>query len=154
MFNIIPKMYAQCNIKRQKVTRETRAAETNENFPGKNITRFLYKFNYPFTVKGLGKIEYKPDNLQAADDVINFRYYNATERIHGRSMEDWLRTSVYIGQAFSPKDSYPKRPWNERMQTVENYKKGIRAAFELCIKLGKIYWCRGKKRSNFIYFCV
>lgn len=90
-----------------------------------------------FVYIGIGKVEYKADAPYNLENEIFYRYYNATERVHGRPMEDWLRPSIYIGRAFTPFYDCPIRPWNDQNQNIDNYKKGIRAAFELCLKLGK-----------------
>ncbi|XP_017780301.1 PREDICTED: xylose isomerase-like [Nicrophorus vespilloides] len=115
-------MYAPGSIKRQKTTREaTRSAESSsENF------------------HGIGRVEYKSDASYNIEENLYYRYYNASERIHGRPMEEWLRPSVFLGQAFTP--GLVQRPWCEDGTSLDSYKKSIRAMFELCIKLGIKYW--------------
>lgn len=110
-------MYTQTTVKRQKTASKTGAEETNEFF------------------QGIQRIEYKPDGSN--DDLLHYRYYNATERLQGRSMEDWLRPTVCLSRAFSPNCKNIIKPWIQSQQQFENYKKSVRAAFELCIKLGK-----------------
>lgn len=63
-------------------------------------------------------------------------------------MEEWLRPSIFVGRAFTPYPNCSPRPWSDtpprswtdNMQNIENYKRGIRAYFELCVKLGIKYW--------------
>ncbi|XP_018336086.1 xylose isomerase-like isoform X2 [Agrilus planipennis] len=114
-------MYPQPAIKRPKTGREVK-------------TEFLEFF------PGIHRIEYKPDTPFSSENGLFYRYYNASERIHGRTMEDWLRPAIFLGKAFTPNLYSCIKPWNDNSQTLDNYKKGIRAMFELCIKLGVKYW--------------
>lgn len=53
---------------------------------------------------GVSRVEYKPD--ASLEDSLVYRYYNASERIHGRPMEDWLRPSISFWQAFHSTGSH------------------------------------------------
>ncbi|PSN40216.1 Xylose isomerase [Blattella germanica] len=74
-------LYGQAINKRQKTAREV-----NKNFDGNEF--------FP----GLSHVEYRPD--AGPEDTLCYRYYNASERIHGRTMEEWLRPSVSFWHAF------------------------------------------------------
>ncbi|RVE47369.1 hypothetical protein evm_007968 [Chilo suppressalis] len=115
--------YNQPGGKRQKV-REVR--------PGDNVDYF----------QGIDKIEY--NNMSSPSDVSSYRFYNSTERVHSRAMEDWLKFSVSLTE-FRNNGSDNHRPphthpWNDGSNTLENYKRCIRALFEFCQKLGVKYW--------------
>lgn len=100
------------------------------------ISPFITIFNENINILlGVQKIEYRPDGPN--DDLLRYRYYNATERLQGRSMEDWLRPTLCLSRGFSLNNKKVIKPWTQYPQTLENYKRSIRAAFELCIKLGK-----------------
>ncbi|KAK9686971.1 hypothetical protein QE152_g36805 [Popillia japonica] len=124
-------MFATGNIKRQKTREQTRSLD-NDNFPA------------------MGRIDYKPDaSYSHHEDNFYYRYYNSNERLHGRTMEDWMRPSIFLGKAFTPYPGCSPRPWSENpitlynmqnMHSLENYKRGVRAMFELCMKMGIKYW--------------
>ncbi|KAG8227454.1 hypothetical protein J437_LFUL014343 [Ladona fulva] len=106
--------------KRQK--RETRNFDTNEFFPG------------------LSRVEYRPE--AGPDETLFYRYYGgATERVHGRTMEEWLRPAVSFPHAFrsTGADAFGQqtfqRPWDDGTNTMDNFKRRIRAAFEFYTKL-------------------
>nr|CAD7437724.1 unnamed protein product [Timema bartmani] len=113
--------------KRQKTVKEIgRNADTNEFFPG------------------LGRVEFRPDS--GPEDTLCFHYYNATERIHGKTMEEWIRPSISFWHAFcyTGSDYYGQptfqRSWDDGTHTIDNYKRRIRAAFEFYNKLGNKFW--------------
>ncbi|KAF4525849.1 hypothetical protein B566_EDAN011555 [Ephemera danica] len=117
-------MYAQ-GTKRQK-TRDARTYDSNEFFPG--ITR----------------LEHRPD--AGVDDSLCFRHYSPGERVHGRSIEEWIRPAVSLWHTFHYQgtDSHGTctftRSWDEAGQsTQEIHKRRVKAAFELCTKLGNGY---------------
>uniref|UniRef100_A0A1B6E4W0 Xylose isomerase n=1 Tax=Clastoptera arizonana TaxID=38151 RepID=A0A1B6E4W0_9HEMI len=98
--------------------------------------------------QGIQKIEYKPE--AGIEETLCYRYYNAVERVHGRTMEEWLRPSISFWHAFntSPQHDFDswnqsllQRPWDDGNHTLETYKRRIRAAFEFYSKLGVKYWC-------------
>ncbi|XP_071451083.1 uncharacterized protein [Hetaerina americana] len=111
--------------KRQK--RETRNFDANEFFPG------------------LNRVEYRPD--AGPDETLFYRYYGgANERVHGRTMEEWMRPAVSFPHAFrsTGADAFGQqtfqRPWDDGTNSMENYKRRLRAAFEFYTKLGTKYW--------------
>ncbi|XP_069702097.1 uncharacterized protein [Periplaneta americana] len=120
-------LYSQAINKRQKTTREiNKNLDSNEFFPG------------------MSRVDYRPD--AGPEDTLCFRYYNASERIHGRTMEEWLRPSVSFSHAFCymGTDLYGQptfhRTWDDGSNSIENYKRRLRAAFEFFSKLGNKYW--------------
>ncbi|CAB3361622.1 xylose isomerase-like isoform X3 [Cloeon dipterum] len=120
-------MYTQ-HQKRQKTYggRQTPVTDSYEFFPG--VTR----------------VEYRPG--ASAEDSLCFRHYNPSERVHGRTMEEWFRPAVSYWHAFSYQglDRYGMpafiRPWDEAPNSLEACKRRVRAAFEFFSKLGVRYW--------------
>ncbi|XP_034831175.1 xylose isomerase-like [Maniola hyperantus] len=115
--------YAQPG-KRQKV-REAKTAENVDYF------------------QGIDKIEY--NNMASATDTTNFRYYNSTERVHSRNMEDWLKYSVSLTEFRNNGSDSQGRPtlnrsWDDNSHTLDNYKRYIKAFYDFCTKLGIKYW--------------
>ncbi|XP_054285896.1 uncharacterized protein LOC129002254 [Macrosteles quadrilineatus] len=128
-------MFTAQAAKRQK-TSSLRDASSRANIPEAN------EF-FP----ALSKVEYKPE--AGVEDTLSYRYYNATERVHGRPMEEWLRPAVSYWQAFhlpstshgfSFNESTYSRPWDDGTQTLDCYKRRLRAAFEFYSKLGVKHW--------------
>ncbi|XP_023952722.2 xylose isomerase [Bicyclus anynana] len=110
--------------KRQKV-RDAKAAENVDYF------------------QGIDKIEY--NNMAASTDTNQFRYYNSSERVHSRSMEDWLKYSLSFTDFRNfGTDTHSRatvnRPWDDNTNTIDNYKRCIKAFYDLCTKLGVKYW--------------
>jgi xylose isomerase len=70
-----------------------------------------------------------------------FRYYNADEKVEGRTMRDHLRFSVVYWHTFRGTGSDPfgpgtaVRPWEDGTDSVENAKNRVRVAFEFIDKL-------------------
>lgn len=88
-----------------------------------------------------GRVEYRPN--AGPEDTTVFRYYNATETVQGKTMEEWLRFSVccFNGFRYQGSDDYYGdwahiRPWDDRSRTLDNYKRRLQAAVELTQKLG------------------
>ncbi|XP_063236096.1 uncharacterized protein LOC134538599 [Bacillus rossius redtenbacheri] len=120
--------YGQVTNKRQKTARDLArgAAEPSDFFPG------------------LGRVEYRPE--AGPDDTLCYRHYNPGERLHGRTMEDWLRPAVSFWHAFchtgGDQHGQPTfhRCWDDGGSPLEVCKRRIRAAFELYSKLGVKFW--------------
>ncbi|XP_075978614.1 xylose isomerase-like [Anticarsia gemmatalis] len=115
--------YNQPVAKRQK-TREPRAD---------NVDYF----------QGIDKVEY--NNMAAPSESSSYRYYNSSERVHSRSMEDWLKYSVSLTEFRSNgSDNHGRqthsRPWDDNTNSIDNHKRCIKALFDLCSKLGVKYW--------------
>ncbi|XP_041987818.1 xylose isomerase-like [Aricia agestis] len=114
--------YAQAGNKRQKV-REGRA-----------------EMDY---FQGIDKVEY--NNMATPTDGSSYRYYCSGERLHGRTMEEWLKYSVSFSDFKSNgSDSHGKptvsRPWDDNTNSIDNYKRCIKAFLDFCLKLGVKYW--------------
>jgi xylose isomerase len=75
-----------------------------------------------------------------------FRYYNADEKVAGRSMRDHLRFSVVYWHTFRNPLSDPfgpgtaVRPWEDGTDSLENAKNRVRVAFEFMEKLGSPHY--------------
>jgi xylose isomerase len=75
-----------------------------------------------------------------------FRYYNADEKVEGRTMRDHLRFSVVYWHTFRGTGSDPFgpgcaiRPWEDGTDSVENAQNRARVAFEFMEKLGAPYY--------------
>src|SRR2546430_10167884 len=71
-----------------------------------------------------------------------FRWYNAGEKIEGRTMAEHLRFSVVYWHTFRGTGSDPfgsatmLRPWDDGSDSVENAQRRARVAFEFIEKLG------------------
>ncbi|KAK8741450.1 hypothetical protein OTU49_002224 [Cherax quadricarinatus] len=94
---------------------------------------------------GIGRVEYRPD--AGPEDTLVFRHYNATETVHGRSMEEWLRFSVcyfntfrYLGSDNHYGERAHQRAWEDASHSLDNYKRRMIAAFELLHKLTVRYY--------------
>ncbi|KAJ1529207.1 hypothetical protein ONE63_006011 [Megalurothrips usitatus] len=104
---------------------------------------------------GVTRVEFRPD--AGPEDTLCYRFYNPSERLHGRSMEDWLRPAISFGDALRlgcggcgsgvcgrPGTVQLQRSWDDgtgsSSSSLENYHRRIRAAFELCSKLGIKLW--------------
>jgi len=66
----------------------------------------------------VGRIPYRPD--AGPEDTLVFRHYNASESVHGRTMEEWLRFSpcyFNLFRYFGSDDHYGQRthmrPWDD-----------------------------------------
>jgi len=127
-------MFSAQAVKRQKTSlrdasTRTNVAETNDYFPG------------------LSKVEYRPD--APLEDSLVYRYYSPGERLHGRPIEDWLRPALSFWHAFRHTRAHNEvgcsephfpRSWDDGSQTMDNYKRRLKAAFEFYSKLGVKYW--------------
>ncbi len=75
-----------------------------------------------------------------------FRWYNANEKVEGKTMKDHLRFSVVYWHTFRGTGSDPfgagtmLRPWDDGSNSVENAQNRVRASFELFEKLGAPYY--------------
>jgi xylose isomerase len=71
-----------------------------------------------------------------------YRYYDADEKVEGKSMQDILRPSVVYWHTFRNPLSDPFgagtaiRPWEDGTDSVENAQNRVRVAFEFIEKLG------------------
>jgi len=92
----------------------------------------------------IGKIPYKPD--ADVTELFVYKYYNAQEKILGKTMEDWLKFAVCYWHTFRGTGADPfgvgtlHRPWDDETSSLENALRRLRAAFEFFTKLGVKYW--------------
>jgi len=76
-----------------------------------------------------------------------FRYYNAEEKVLGRTMKDWLRFSVCYWHTWRGygQDMFGEgaatRPWDGPVDNVESAVRRVDVHFEFLQKLGIDYWC-------------
>ncbi len=82
----------------------------------------------------------------SSKNPLAFRWYNAEEKIEGKTMRDHLRFSVVYWHTMRGTGSDPfgpgtaVRPWDDGSQSVENAQKRARVCFELVEKLGAPYY--------------
>jgi xylose isomerase len=75
-----------------------------------------------------------------------FRWYNADEKVEGKTMREHLRFAVVYWHTFRGTGSDPfgpgtmVRPWDDGSDSVENAQRRARVAFELCEKLGAPFY--------------
>jgi xylose isomerase len=92
----------------------------------------------------VGKIKFEgPDSR----NPLAFRHYNADELIEGKSMKDHLRFSVAYWHTMRGTGADPfgpgtmLRPWEGKIDNVENAVQRARVAFEFLEKLGAPFYC-------------
>lgn len=93
---------------------------------------------------GIRKIKYEgPDSK----NFLAFKHYDASQKVMGKTMKDWLRFSVAYWHTFRGTGSDPfgpgtiKRSWDDGSNSVENANRRLDVAFEFFQKLGNPYWC-------------
>lgn len=75
-----------------------------------------------------------------------FRYYNAEQKVLGKTMAEWCRFSVCYWHTFRGSGADPfgfptlPQPWDDGSETIENALRRVDAAFELFQKLGIQYY--------------
>ena len=75
-----------------------------------------------------------------------FRWYNAGEKVEGKTMAEHLRFAVVYWHTFRGTGSDPfgpgtmVRPWDDGSDSIENAQRRARVAFELCEKLGAPFY--------------
>ncbi|KAH3773592.1 hypothetical protein DPMN_174954 [Dreissena polymorpha] len=93
---------------------------------------------------GVKKIAVDPS--AGRDNTLVFKHYNPSEKVHGRTMEEWLRFSVCFWHTFRGTGADPfgfptlVRPWDDGSNSMANARRRLRAAFEFFTKLGVKYW--------------
>lgn len=93
-------MFSQPTNKRQKLSKDSsRTAEGTDYFPGNYVIHNRLEINRVcinlYLPIGISKIEYKGTSAPY-DDTLCYRYYNANERINGRTMEDWIKPALSL----------------------------------------------------------
>jgi xylose isomerase len=82
----------------------------------------------------------------SSKNPLAYRWYNAAEKIEGKTMAEHLRFSVVYWHTFRGTGSDPfgaatmLRPWDDGSDSVENAQKRARVAFEFIEKLGAPFY--------------
>ncbi|KOB72617.1 Xylose isomerase [Operophtera brumata] len=92
---------------------------------------------------GIEKMEYSKQ--AGPGEVSRYRHHSAAERLHNRTMEEWLKYSISLTEFRSNGSDGRGRPthsrsWDDNSNSLENHKRCIKALFEFCSKLGVKYW--------------
>jgi xylose isomerase len=75
-----------------------------------------------------------------------FKYYNADEKVDGKTMRDHLRFSVVYWHTFRGRGAdmfgapTVNRPWDDNSDSVENAQRRVRVTFEFIEKLGAPFY--------------
>jgi xylose isomerase len=91
----------------------------------------------------IGKIPYEGPTSK---NPLAFRWYNAGEKVEGKTMAEHLRFSVVYWHTFRGTGSDPfgaatmLRPWDDGSDSVENAQRRARVAFELIDKLSAPFY--------------
>ncbi|TAD85521.1 MAG: xylose isomerase [Bacteroidetes bacterium] len=94
--------------------------------------------------KGIGKIEYEG---LTSKNPLAFRWYNPTQVVAGKTMQEWLRFACAYWHSFCGSGADPfGEPthlfeWNAKTDAVDRAKDKADAAFEFMTKLGLPYYC-------------
>ena len=92
----------------------------------------------------IAKIKFEGPNSK---NPLAFRYYDENELVEGKSMRDHLRFSVAYWHTLRGTGLDPfgagtmQRPWEGKLDTVENAINRARVAFEFIEKLGAPFYC-------------
>jgi xylose isomerase len=94
--------------------------------------------------KSVGQINYEgPDS----DNPLAFQYYNASQVVAGKTMQEWLRFACAYWHSFVGNGGDPfgeptqLYPWNSAADAIGRAKDKADAAFEFMTKLGLPYYC-------------
>ncbi len=95
--------------------------------------------------KNVSKIPYEGPK---SDNPLAFKYYNADEKIGGKTMKEHLRYAVAFWHTFQGKgadvfgmDGSVVRPWDKVSEKMDLAKAKVEANFEFCEKLGVPFFC-------------
>ena len=94
--------------------------------------------------KNIDKIKYEGKD---SDNLLAFKYYNADEKIGGKTMKEHLRFAVAYWHTYQGAGADPfgpgtaVRPWDGIQDPMELAKAKVAANFELCEKLGVPFFC-------------
>jgi len=92
----------------------------------------------------ISKIKYEGPKSK---NPLAFKYYNAAEKVEGKTMREHLRFAVVYWHTFRGTGSDPfgagtmVRPWDDGSNSVANAQNRVRAAFEFIEKLDAPYYC-------------
>src|SRR5262245_19605603 len=91
----------------------------------------------------IAKIPYESPQSK---NPLAFRWYNAGEKVEGKTMAEQLRFAVVYWHTFRGTGSDPfgpgtmQRPWEDGSDSVENAQRRARVAFEFIEKLGTPFY--------------
>jgi xylose isomerase len=94
--------------------------------------------------KSVGQINYEGPG---SDNPLAFQYYNATQVVAGKTMQEWLRFACAYWHSFVGNGGDPfgepthLYPWNTAADAIGRAKDKADAAFEFMTKLGLPYYC-------------
>lgn len=94
--------------------------------------------------KSVGQINYEGPG---SDNPLAFQYYNATQVVAGKTMQEWLRFACAYWHSFVGNGGDPfgepthLYPWNTASDAIGRAKDKADAAFEFMTKLGLPYYC-------------
>lgn len=94
--------------------------------------------------KSVGQINYEGPG---SDNPLAFQYYNASQVVAGKTMQDWLRFACAYWHSFVGNGGDPfgepthLYPWNTAADAIGRAKDKADAAFEFMTKLGLPYYC-------------
>src|SRR5215510_13608548 len=97
----------------------------------------------PAAFPEISKIPYEGPTSK---NPLAFRWYNAAEKVEGKTMAEHLRFAVVYWHTFRGTGSDPfgaatmQRPWEDGTESVENAIRRARVAFEFIEKLGAPYY--------------
>jgi len=97
----------------------------------------------PAAFPEIDKIKYEGPQSK---NPLAFRWYNASEKVEGKSMAEQLRFAVVYWHTFRGTGSDPfgsatmHRPWDDGSESVENAQRRARVAFEFIEKLGAPFY--------------
>ena len=92
----------------------------------------------------VGQINYEGPG---SDNPLAFQYYNATQVVAGKTMQEWLRFACAYWHSFVGNGGDPfgepthLYPWNTASDAIGRAKDKADAAFEFMTKLGLPYYC-------------
>ena len=94
--------------------------------------------------KSVGQISYEGPG---SDNPLAFQYYNASQVVAGKTMQEWLRFACAYWHSFVGNGGDPfgepthLYPWNTASDAIGRAKDKADAAFEFMTKLGLPYYC-------------
>ncbi len=94
--------------------------------------------------KSVGQIQYEGPG---SDNPLAFQYYNASQVVAGKTMQEWLRFACAYWHSFVGNGGDPfgepthLYPWNTAADAIGRAKDKADAAFEFMTKLGLPYYC-------------
>jgi xylose isomerase len=97
----------------------------------------------PAAFPEIDKIKYEGPQSK---NPLAFRWYNASEKVEGKTMAEQLRFAVVYWHTFRGTGSDPfgsatmVRPWDDGSESVENAQRRARVAFEFMEKLGAPFY--------------